>query len=141
MWLLQVSIFKKAKTLWNSVKKDFDTVKLFIQCYTDSCCDHITGGVYLYGCVSLLAPVCAVFLHLCVWYQMGVLAKKQLHVLDLSKLTPCCLKQTTSGWFSQNLKNKEERKIRGLYEIGGFRTLFQLWIVWPCDFLGRSYSR
>ena len=42
----------------------FDISGLFIQCYTDSCCEHIIGGVnlYLYGCVSLLAPVCAICL-------------------------------------------------------------------------------
>ena len=55
----------------------FDISGLFIQCYTDSCCEHIIGGVniYLYGCVSLLAPVCAMCL-CCLWYQARVPAKK-----------------------------------------------------------------
>ena len=55
---------------------------------TDSCCEHITGGVniYLYGCVSLLAPVCAVCLCMFVWYQIRLLAKKPRYVSDLSKL-------------------------------------------------------
>ena len=37
---------------------------LLIQCNSDSCFEHIAGGadIYLYGCVSLLAPVCAVCL-------------------------------------------------------------------------------
>ena len=41
--------------------------KLFIQCNTDSWCEHIAGGgnVNLYGCVCLLAPVCAVCLCVC----------------------------------------------------------------------------
>ena len=34
------------------------------QCNTDSYCEHMAGGVniYLYGCVSLLVPECAVYL-------------------------------------------------------------------------------
>ena len=49
----------------------FDISELFIQCNKDSCCKHITGGVniYLYGCVSLLAPECAVC---CVLKKEGV---------------------------------------------------------------------
>ena len=36
----------------------------FIQCNTDSCCEHMTGGVniHLYGCVSRLVPECPVYL-------------------------------------------------------------------------------
>ena len=43
-------------------------MELFIQCNIDSCCEHITVGVniYLYGCVSLLAPEFAVCLYVCV---------------------------------------------------------------------------
>ena len=39
----------------------------FIQCNKNSCCEHITGGVniYLYGCISLLAPECAVCFCVC----------------------------------------------------------------------------
>ena len=38
--------------------------ELFIQCKTGNCCEHIKHGVniYLYECVSLLAPKCAVSL-------------------------------------------------------------------------------
>ena len=41
--------------------------ELFIQCNKNSCCEHITGGVniYLYGCVSLLAPESVVSLYVC----------------------------------------------------------------------------
>ena len=50
---------------------------LFIECDTDSCCEHKTGGVniYLYGYTIILAPVCAVCLCLFEWYQIRVLAK------------------------------------------------------------------
>ena len=46
---------------FQSVKYISDISELFIQCDTDSCCEHITGGLYisLYGCISLLAPVYA----------------------------------------------------------------------------------
>ena len=42
-------------------------VYITIQCNTDSCCEHIAGGVYiyLYGCVSLLVPDCAMYLCVC----------------------------------------------------------------------------
>ena len=69
MWLLHKSvIFEKQRhyrTLY--IKEIFDISKLFIECNTDSCCEHIAGGVnvYLYGCVSLLAPVCGVCLCVC----------------------------------------------------------------------------
>ena len=77
----------------NSIKYIFDISKLFIQCNTDSCCEHITSGVniYLYGCVSLLAPVCTVCtvcvcvcVCVCARYQIRVLAKKSHHMLGLS---------------------------------------------------------
>ena len=52
----------------------FDVSELFIQCDLDSCCGHMTGGfnIYLYGCVSLLVPECAVYLcsHVCVFVCM-----------------------------------------------------------------------
>ena len=33
-----------------------------MHCNKDSCCEHITDrvNIYLYGCVSLVAPECAV---------------------------------------------------------------------------------
>ena len=48
--------------------------QLFNQCNTDSCCEHITGGVniYLFGCVSRLKPVCAV----CLYLFVGVISNQ-----------------------------------------------------------------
>ena len=77
-------------------------VWLFIECNTDSFCEHKTGGVniYLYGYVILLVPVCAVCLWLFVWYQIIVLAKKSRRMLDFCKPIPCCIKHTTrSLWY------------------------------------------
>ena len=56
----QVSNVLKEKTLW---KVNF-WYQWIIQCNTDSSCEHMAGGVnvYLYGCVSLLVPECAVYL-------------------------------------------------------------------------------
>ena len=58
---LPLSSFGKADIV-ELFKVIFDISKLFVQCSTDSCCGHITGGVniYLYGCISLLVAVCAV---------------------------------------------------------------------------------
>ena len=49
-----------------------DITKWFIQCNTDTCCEHITGGVnyiiiYFYDSVSLMTPVCVVCLCVDVW--------------------------------------------------------------------------
>ena len=57
------SNFLIEKTLW---KVTF-WYQWTIQCNTDSCCEHMAGGVniHLYGCVSLLVPECA--LYLCVY--------------------------------------------------------------------------
>ena len=70
----------------------FDISEVFIHCNKGSCCEHITGGVniYLYGCVSLLAPECVVYL--CVFVFVCVISnqstsKKAHHVSDLVNLT------------------------------------------------------
>ena len=41
-------------------KVNLDIGKLLIQCNRNCCCEHVTGGVNicLYGCVSVLTPVC-----------------------------------------------------------------------------------
>ena len=55
--------------------------RLFIECNTDSCCEHKTGGVniYLDGHVNLLGPMCVVvFILLFVWYPIRVLAKNHV---------------------------------------------------------------
>ena len=41
-----------------------DVSELSIQYYKDTFCEHITGGsnIYLYGCVILLTPECAMCL-------------------------------------------------------------------------------
>ena len=55
---------------------------------THSCCEHITGGVniYLYGCVILLVPECAVCLCLCLCDIKSETSKHSNYVSDLSKL-------------------------------------------------------
>ena len=70
------SNFWKEKTLW---KVNF-WYQWIIQCSADSRCEYIAGGVniYLYGCVSLLAPKYALWVCVCVcvfvsvWYQIRV---------------------------------------------------------------------
>ena len=72
--------------------------KLCIPYNTHSCCEHIAGcdNIYLYGCLSLSAHVCAVpFCMYClcvcvrmgVWYQITVLIK-----------TTLCRVFPTRGW-------------------------------------------
>ena len=103
MWLLHVSNFLKAKLLWNSLKHVFDISKLFIQCNTHSCCEYITGSIslYLYGCVSLLAPVLCVYV--CKWYQIRVLVKNHTMCQTTVNLMRCCIKHTTrSFWYCGN---------------------------------------
>ena len=54
-------IFEK-KRLWNVNFWYQWIIHLIIKCIKGSCCEHITGGVnvYLFRCVSLLTPDCAV---------------------------------------------------------------------------------
>ena len=73
-----------------------------IQCNTDSCCWHMTcgGGIYLYGCVSLLVPVCAGYL--CVYVRViksDYHQKTKLCVrpLDVNLMTCCIKPQARSG--------------------------------------------
>ena len=48
-------------------KQNFDIGELFIQCNKDNCYEHITVGVNIFTCVSLLGPECAVcFCVMCV---------------------------------------------------------------------------
>ena len=64
-----------------------------ILCNKSSCCEHLTGGlnIYLYECVSLLAPECAMcVLH--VWYQIRVYTSKKPIMCQTSvNLAPCCI--------------------------------------------------
>ena len=54
-----------------------------MQCNTDSCCEHIVGGViiYLYGWLGLLAFKCAVSVS-----TQNQSTNKKPYVLDLTKL-------------------------------------------------------
>ena len=60
-----------------------------IKCNKGSCCEPITGcvNIYLYGCVSLLVPECAVCVpvFLCVISNQGT-SKKPHYLSDLCKL-------------------------------------------------------
>ena len=55
-------------------KVNLDIGKLLIPCNRNSCCEHITDGVniYLYRCVSILAPTCPVCVCVCVCVCMCV---------------------------------------------------------------------
>ena len=61
---LQVNDFEKKR---HCGKWIFDISELFIQCWKDSCSEHITGGVNicLDWCVILLAPECVACLCVC----------------------------------------------------------------------------
>ena len=63
-------------------------IQWFIQCNTYSCREHITGGVHLYRCVSLLAPECAV----CLCLYICVVPNHILRQTSVN-LTRCCIKQ------------------------------------------------
>ena len=57
--------------------------------YKGSCCEHITGGVNIYfnGCVTLLAPECAVCICVIVYVISNHSTSKRPYcVSDLSKL-------------------------------------------------------
>ena len=51
-----------------------------------------TPGMYLYGCVSLLAPECVVCLYLCVRYQIKVSVKNHIMCQTSVKVIPYCVK-------------------------------------------------
>ena len=83
--------------------------ELSIQHNKDSCCKYIAGcvNIYLHGCVSLLAPECAVCVcvcvcvcvSLCVWYQIRVAAENIMYCTSVT-LTPCCIKhKSRSFWY------------------------------------------
>ena len=76
------------------------SAKLLIQFNTGSCCEHITGvgNMYLYGCVTLITPVCAMYL--CVRYNIRVLAKHYIMCQTSVNLTSYCIKHTArSFWY------------------------------------------
>ena len=56
---LQINFLISGNYFSNVIKS-----KLFIQCNTESFCEHITGSIniYLHACVSPLVPVCAMCL-------------------------------------------------------------------------------
>ena len=65
-------IFESKDTV-EHCKINFLYQQIFIQCDTDSCCEHIKSGenIYLYGCVGLLDPEC-------VACQIRILAKNHI---------------------------------------------------------------
>ena len=60
-------IFEK-QGIMELCKVNLDIGKLLIPCNRNSCCEHITDGVniYLYRCVSILAPTCPLCVCVCV---------------------------------------------------------------------------
>ena len=60
--------FWKEKTFWKVNFWYQQIIHLIIYCSKGSCCEKITDvvNIYLYGCVSLLAPECVVCVCVCV---------------------------------------------------------------------------
>ena len=89
-----------------------DISELFIQCNTDSCCKHITGGVniYLYECVNLLAPECAVSLCecVCVCVCVGVISNQSTRKKPQTSvnLKTCCIKFTARSFWYKSIKTR-----------------------------------
>ena len=88
--------FWKEKTSWKLNFWYQRVIHLIIECNKVSCSEHITGGgnIYLCGCVSLLAPKCAVCVcvFVCVWYQIRVPVKKHIMCQTAVNFMPCCIK-------------------------------------------------
>ena len=78
------------KDIMDTCKISFCITVVFIQCNTGSCCVHITGvfNIYLYGCVSLVVPVCPVCF--CV-VNVKLKSTSQNHVIHAKS---CCIKHT-----------------------------------------------
>ena len=93
MRLLQVSNFWKEKTLWK-VNLSYQWI---IQCNTDSCYEHMAGGVsiYLYGFVSLLVPECAGYLcvYVCVISNQNTTKKSMCQTWNVWNIA-------SSFWYS-----------------------------------------
>ena len=89
-------IFEKQKH-FGPLQSKFCISKLFIQCNAGTCCVHITGHVndiYLDVCVSLLVPVCPMWLSMCMILNNST-SKNHVIQSKLSiNLIPCCIKHT-----------------------------------------------
>ena len=94
---LQVNNFLKGKTLW----KIIFWYQWIIQCNTDSCREHMTGGVnkHLYGCVS--ARVCCVSLRVWVWNTASEIAHQMWHdhpFIQRNKTSKIALDKILKRW-------------------------------------------
>ena len=75
-------------------------LELFIQCNKDSCREHITGGVniyiyiFMYGCVSLLAPECV---FVCVISNLSTIKNCIMCQTSVSVM-PCCIKHAARSF-------------------------------------------
>ena len=58
----------KSKDIVKLCKVNFDISKLFIQCNTDNCCEHITGVmlIYIYMCVLVYWRLYVLYVFVCV---------------------------------------------------------------------------
>ena len=109
-------------------KVNLDIGKLLIQCNRNCCCEHITGGVniYLYGCVSVLTPVCVGG---CVWNtQQGPPGGTMVPRIDMCK-SMILSRVTHQMWRNHPLKqwNKATKRAVGLEDIGGRGVLVKIW--------------
>ena len=79
VWLLQVSNFWKEKTSW---KVNF-WCQWIIQCNTDSCCEQVKDGVYIF--IWVYQSICPWVCFVCVISNKST-SKKLHYMSDLSKL-------------------------------------------------------
>ena len=78
---MTLSNFWEAKKLWTSVKWIFDISDSLN--VTQIAAVSKIDGVNIYFCVSLLSPVCVVYVFVCAWYQIKVLAKFMWYLSNL----------------------------------------------------------
>ena len=78
----------------------FDIGELFIQCNTNSCCEHITCGVNvnIYMGVSVYWPVFVLYVFFVCVISIKVLAKKFIMCQTSVNLTPSCTKDTAKSY-------------------------------------------
>ena len=87
-------------------KKILNISELFIQCNTDNCFEHMTSAnIYLYECISLLAPGCDVCLCVCVFVFVCVCvisnqatSKSPIMCQTSVDLTSRCVKYTARSF-------------------------------------------
>ena len=122
IYTISISILCVSREEFSFIKSN-QQIYDFIQCNTNSCCEHL---IYIYMGVSVYWPLSVLRVFACVWYQIRVLAKNHITCQTSLNLTPSCGKHTAGSFWYQDTKAPHEQ-IHNIIKL----ITHQMWLDHP----------